>query len=266
MWSRFVALGDSFTEGLMDEVGTDGRHRGWADRVAQHLARDNPDFRYANLAIRGRLMGQVIAEQVPEAVALQPDLVSLAAGVNDALRRSYDLDASMTSLENGVRELRRNGTDVLLFAFGDPSRRSSVMGGVRERIERANSATRAIAHHYDCYVVDFWGRSVFDDDAFWDDDRLHLSPAGHELAAHAALEALGIGDESWRTPRPPSAVPGYAARATGHVRWSAQHFGPWMVRRLQGKSSGDGITPKRPFWTAVSDPSSGCGDDAQPLY
>ncbi len=250
-WSRFVALGDSFTEGLMDDVGSDGRHRGWADRTAEALAEVNPDLRYANLAVRGRLMAQVIDEQVPAAIALQPDLVSLAAGVNDALRRSYDLDASMTALENGVRALRGSGADVLLFAFGDPSRRSAVMSSVRERIARANAATRAIADHYNCMVVDFWGRAAFDDDVFWDADRLHLSPAGHALASGAALEALGVGDDRWRTPRPPSATPRLPMRAVGHARWVKDHFGPWLVRRAQGRSSGDDITPKRPGLTSV---------------
>lgn len=251
MWSRYVALGDSFTEGLMDEVGPDARHRGWADRLAARLAQRNPDLVYANLAIRGRLMPQVVAEQVPAALALQPDLVSLAAGVNDTLRRSYDLNASMTALENGVRDLRSSGADVLLFAFGDPSRRSSVMGSVRDRIARANAATLAIADHYGCYVVEFWGRAVFDDDVMWDDDRLHLSPRGHEVASLAALEALGLGDDQWRTPVSPSAVPGVPQRAWGHARWARHHFAPWLIRRVQGRSSGDDVTAKRPELTPL---------------
>jgi lysophospholipase L1-like esterase len=245
-WSRFVAIGDSFTEGLMDDVGPDGRHRGWADRTAEVLAVDNPGFTYANLAVRGRLMKQVMDEQVPAALTLAPDLVSVAAGVNDTLRRSYDLDASMTALENGVRALRGSGADVLVFAFGDPSRRSSVMSSVRDRIARANSATQAIAEHYGCMVVNFWGRAVFDDDVFWDGDRLHLSPAGHALASAAALQALGVGDERWRTPAPPSAIPPLPMRAVGHARWAKDHFGPWLMRRVQGRSSGDDVTPKRP--------------------
>ena len=62
-WRRFVALGDSFTEGLMDEVGPDGRHRGWADRVAEALAArasaEGADgIEYANLAVRGRLVAR----------------------------------------------------------------------------------------------------------------------------------------------------------------------------------------------------------------
>ena len=245
MWSRYVALGDSFTEGLMDGIGPDGRHRGWADRVACALYADNLDLLYANLAVRGRLLPQVVEEQVPAALALNPDLVSLAAGINDTLRRSYDLHASMTVLEHGVRQLRASGADVLLFAFGDPSRRSLVMRSVRHRIQAANAATRAIAERYGCYVVDFWGCAAFDGDEMWDEDRLHLSPEGHALAARAALEALGTGDDSWRTPRP-VASPGPVRRGAGHARWASRHFAPWVLRRLQGRSSGDAVLPKRP--------------------
>ncbi|MFZ4511151.1 MAG: SGNH/GDSL hydrolase family protein [Candidatus Nanopelagicales bacterium] len=246
MWSRYVALGDSFTEGLMDETGPDGRHRGWADRLACQLQTVNPDLLYANLAIRGRLLGQVVDEQVPQALALNPDLVSIAAGVNDTLRRSYDLHSAMTSLENAVIAFRGSGADVLLVAFGDPSRRSRVMSSVSGRIAAANAATLAIAQHYGCRVVEFWGCAAFDDDSFWDEDRLHLSSSGHALAARAAADALGIGDDTWRTPQPLTDAGGPLHRGAGHVRWARQHFAPWLARRLRGQSSGDMITPKRP--------------------
>lgn len=248
MWTRYVAIGDSFTEGLMDVMGPDGRYVGWADRVAATMARTSPGLRYANLAVRGKLARQVLEEQVPQARALKPDLVTLAAGVNDALRRSYDLGESATALENAVRTLREDGADVMVVAFGDPSRRSAVMGSVSQRIARANDATRAIASHYGCMVLDFWDVAAFDDDAFWDEDRLHLSSRGHQLAARAALEALGYGDDSWRTPgalaRPAPAL----ARLGGHAAWAGRHLGPWLTRRLRGRSSGDGIVAKRPEW------------------
>lgn len=245
MWSRYVALGDSFTEGLMDDIGPDGRHRGWADRLACALAEVNPSLLYANLAVRGRLLPQVVEEQVPRALALEADLVTLAAGVNDTLRRSYDLHASMTALDHAVAALRASGADVLLVAFGDPSRRSRVMGSVRERIRAANSATRAIADHRGCYLVDFWGVAAFDGDDAWDDDRLHLSPRGHELATAAALQSLGLADDGWRTPGPLPAPPGPIAWVGGNARWAGRHFAPWLGRRLRGRSSGDGLAPKR---------------------
>ena len=244
-WSSFVAMGDSFTEGLMDDLNGQGRHRGWADRVAEVLATRVPEFTYANLAIRGRLTAQVATEQVPIAVSMGADLVSYAAGVNDVLRRSYNPHEAATSVEKSVRELRDGGSDVLLFAFGDPSRRSTIMGSVRSRLRIYNSAINAIARRYDCYLVNFWDVAAFDQDEFWDVDRLHLSPAGHQLAASCALQALGLSDAHWRTPAPIEPKPLWA-RGVAHGAWLQGHLTPWLMRRVRGTSSGDGITPKRP--------------------
>ncbi len=233
----------------MDEVGPDGRHRGWADRVAQALAERSVDgIDYANLAVRGRLVRPVVAEQVPTAVALRPDLASLAVGVNDTLRPHFDLDPIATAMENGVRDLRAAGSDVLLFAFGDPARRSRAMAPVRERIRSFNSAVLSIAEHYDCYLVSFWEVAAYDDDRLWDEDRLHLSPAGHELAAATALEALGLGPADWRTPAVPGPRPSLATRGRQHARWANRHLAPWVVRRMKGESSGDTVTAKFADW------------------
>lgn len=256
-WRRFVALGDSFTEGLMDEVGPDGRHRGWADRVAQALAEKAAadgagGIEYANLAVRGGLVREVIAEQVPAAMAMAPDLASIAVGVNDSLRRRFDVNPLATALENGVRELRSSGCDVLLFAFGDPARRSRAMAPVRERIRAYNSAVRSIAGHYDCYLASFWEVAAYDDDRLWDEDRLHLSPLGHRLAARTALDALGVGDPSWRTPLVPEPRASRAAQAASHVRWTTGHLGPWIARRARGESSGDRTLPKHPAWIRLT--------------
>ena len=207
---------------------------------------------YANLAIRGRLTRQVVREQVPAALELSPDLTSLAVGVNDTLRRRFDLNSAATDLETGVRRLRAAGSDVLVFAFGDPARRSKVMGSVRERIRAYNSAVEAIADRYDCYLVRYWDVAALDDDRMWAEDRLHLSPPGHRLAAHSALEGLGLGGSEWRTPAPPGPVPSLTTRTVGHARWVGGHLVPWAIRRMRGASSGDGISPKHPHWVEVS--------------
>lgn len=252
-WRRFAAVGDSFTEGMCDDLRPDGRYRGWADLVAQRLAdlagRDG--ISYANLAVRGRLVRQVVDEQVPQAVALQPDLASLAVGVNDTLRRRFDLDASATALEQGVRALRSAGSDVLVFGFGDPGRRSRVLGSIRERIRAYNTAVDGIADHYGCFVVRYWDVAAMDDDALWAEDRLHLSPQGHRVAADSVLEALGVGSAQWRTPVVPHPLPPVHQRARGHARWLTGHAGPWLARRMRGESSGDGIAPKHPEWVVV---------------
>src|ERR1700712_3009068 len=92
-WSRYVAIGDSFTEGIGDpEPQSPGGHRGWADRVAEGLAEGTDDFAYANLAIRGRLLNQIADEQVDAALELKPDLISVSAGGNDIIRPGTDPD------------------------------------------------------------------------------------------------------------------------------------------------------------------------------
>ena len=150
-----------------------------------------------------------------------------------------------------MRHLRSSGSDVLLFAFGDPARRSLTMAPVRERIRAYNSAVRAIAVAYDCYLVSFWEVAAYDDERLWDEDRLHLSPAGHDLAARTALEALGLGDPSWRTPAVPGPRPALPARVGQHARWGRRHLAPWVVRRVRGESSGDEVHAKAPVWVTV---------------
>ena len=104
-----MAIGDSFTEGLND-LYPGGGFRGWADLVAGALAAQSSpdDFRYANLAIRGRLFGHVVTEQVPLAVALAPDLVSFAAGGNDILCGT-DVDDLAALFEPAVAKLQAGG-------------------------------------------------------------------------------------------------------------------------------------------------------------
>ena len=253
MITSLVALGDSFTEGLNDVLRADGRHRGWADRVADELlvAQDLGQIGYANLAVRGRLMRQVVAEQVPVAAALRADLVTLGAGVNDALRRTFNLDCLATDLESGVRQLRAAGSEVLLFAFGDPARRSRVFGRISTRMAQLRSATLAIAQAYDCYVVDFWGVAVYDDDRLWSSDRLHLSALGHRITAQAVLDALGMGYQRWQLPLSDPPRSSWRHRRSNDLVWAGSHAGPWLARRVRRVSSGEGIVPKNSVMEAI---------------
>jgi lysophospholipase L1-like esterase len=250
---RFVALGDSFTEGLNDDIGKNGRHRGWADRFALHLDRVCPGVEYANLAVRGKKAHQVLSEQVPVAVELQPDLVSIAVGVNDALRPGATMVNVAQSLRSSVQELTSTRAHVLLFGFGDPGRRSRLMSAVRDRLMQYHELTLAVAEEYDCTVVDFWGRAVFDDDRYWSNDRLHLSPEGHALAAQAALHAMNLADDSWLTPRSAELPRPLPTRVARHVAWAGSHMTPWILRRVRGVSSGDGVAPKLPRCVAIAD-------------
>lgn len=254
-FTRFVALGDSFTEGLDDERA-DGSYRGWADRFAEHLGAASPDLQYANLAVRGKKIDQVVDEQVPAAVALSPDLTSIAAGINDVLRPSVDVDRVGERLAEGVAALRQAGSQILLTCVGDPARRSVAMRPLAKRINAYDQHVRQIADTYDCYLMDFWGVALFDDPRCWSVDRLHLSQIGHERVSRAAWEAVGGADDGWRAALPPAAGDSWLTARVSDAQWVWSHLGPWVGRRLRGVSSGDGLSAKRPDLTPVAVPSA----------
>ena len=268
MITRFVALGDSFTEGLDDQLRSDGRHMGWADRVSRQLPlRQRIDsVQYANLAIRGRLTRQVIEEQVPAAVELRPDMTSIAVGVNDVLRRDFDLDTVATDLERAVRALRTHGSDVTIFAFGDPTRRSQVLGSIAGRIQGLRTATLAIAQAYGCSLVDFWGAARFDDERLWSADRLHLSSQGHAVTAEAVLDTWGLGDSSWRAPDSDPPRNRWVNRRVADGRWLGAHALPWLGRRVRRVSSGFGVQPKDPVLRTIHNPRASSPQVAGALF
>jgi lysophospholipase L1-like esterase len=249
----FVAIGDSFTEGLNDPA-PDGGFRGWADLVAGALAAQRPGtltLRYANLAVRGRLVAQVVTEQLPRAVELAPDLVSLAAGGNDILRGD-DVDELAAAFEPAVAKLQAAGCRVLIFTGFDP-RMFPVIRLLRGRIAAYNMHLRGIADEHGCDLVDLWSMRALKDTRAWSPDRLHLTTEGHRQVAWRVCEVLGIPpDEDWRVPppaRPPAARPGrspWLAARRQDARWAREYAGPWLRRRLGGTSSGDGVLPKRP--------------------
>jgi lysophospholipase L1-like esterase len=246
----FVAIGDSFTEGLNDP-GPGGGFRGWADLVAGALSAQRPGFRYANLAIRGKLLGQVVAGQVPRAVELAPDLVSLAAGGNDILRGD-DVDALAVMFETAVAKLQAAGCRVLVFTGFDP-RMFPVIRLLRGRIAAYDMHLRGIADSRGCDLVDLWSMRALKDIRAWSPDRLHLTTEGHRQVARRACEVLGIpADADWQAPPPaplPAARPGrslWLAARRQDARWAREYAGPWVRRRLDGTSSGDGLPPKRP--------------------
>lgn len=241
----FVAIGDSFTEGLSDP-GPAGAFRGWADRVAEGLAPRVGALRYANLAVRGKLVRQIVGEQVPEAIALKPDLVALSAGGNDIIRPGGSPDRVARVFESGVARLREAGARVLICTAGDLGGQP-VMRHLRGRVATYNMNLWGIAQKYDCPVVDLWWMRVLQDRRAWNEDRLHLSSDGHRRVALRALEVLGVTpEEDWRAPLPPDEAVGWSTARHEDLRWAREYLVPWVRRRIRGVSSGDGRVAKRP--------------------
>ena len=277
----FVALGDSFTEGLNDPA-PGGGFRGWADRLAGLLAAQYPGLRYANLAVRGKLLREIVAEQVPAAAAMSPGLVSLAGGGNDMLRLGADPDTLAELFDVAVARLQAAGAGVLIFTGSDPVG-IPVLRLLRGKIAAYNMHLRAIADARDCYLVDLWSMRFLRDMSAWSADRLHLSPESHQRVALRAAEVLGIpGAGDWRgladdagsgeagavetavktlagagtetgvLARPGVARAAWVAARREDARWAREYLLPWVNRRLHGTSSGDGLPGKRPSLQPVN--------------
>lgn len=251
-WRSFVAVGDSFSEGLDDPDPHGGGFRGWADLVAATLAAQVDDFSYANLAVRGRLFHQVVDEQLPQALAMRPELVSFAAGGNDVLRRSFDPAALVRRFDATVGELRGAGADVILFRFADVTSRLPGRRLIAPRVAVLNEAVVATAQRYGAVLVDLWSDDDFGNPALWSADRLHLSTAGHRRVAAHVLAGLGVAPDPqwWYRPAPAPRRRWLAARSDDLV-WVGQHLAPWLKRRLVGRSSGDRVVAKRPRLSPV---------------
>ncbi|OLB79603.1 MAG: GDSL family lipase [Actinobacteria bacterium 13_2_20CM_2_71_6] len=254
MWRSFVAMGDSFTEGIDDPYPEPGRYRGWADLVAARLATGVPGFAYANLAIRGRLFAPIVAEQVPVARELKPDLMSFAAGGNDALRRGFDPVRLTAGLDEVVTVLRADGADLLMFNFAPANLRLPGRNIFQSRARLLNPSVAEVAERHGARLVDLWSDGELSNPLFWSVDRLHLNPYGHRRVAGHALTALGIApDPTWSDPPPSAPVPSWTASRVDDARWVGQHLAPWVRRRLTGRSSGDNRVPKRPTLGPLAD-------------
>lgn len=261
---RLVCVGDSFTEGMSDGRRPDGQYRGWADRVAEALAQqhaaDGTAVRYANLAVRGKLLDQVVAEQLDPALALAPTLTTFHAGPNDVLRRGTDLTGLCRRYDAAVARVVEGSEGVLLFtSIGRAGGQGRLAAWLAGRFSRFNDNVREVAARHGARLVDLEPVDVLTDRRVWDLDRLHLNAAGHARVAAAVLEQLGVdrpdllGGEPgwWREPLPEDSTVSRRVALAADVVWARRHLLPWLGRRLTGRSSGDGRQAKDPVLRLV---------------
>jgi len=251
-WRRFVALGDSTTEGLMDPDGAGG-WRGWADRIAERLAESQDGIAYANLAVRGRRAGRIRAEQLPVALALNPDLASVLAGMNDLIGPRFRLAEVAGEVDAMLEALTGAGATALVFTIPYPGRANPLTVPIRPRFVALNESIRASARRTGAVLVDLARHQVGRDPRLWSEDRLHGSPEGHRRIAEGAAQALGLpgSDAAWTDPMPLAARRPVAEVAAAELDWHRRHFLPWLAAGIRGRSVAENPGPKRPALSPV---------------
>jgi lysophospholipase L1-like esterase len=243
---RYVAVGDSFTEGVGDP-GPDGTFRGWADRFAELLAAKRGEVAYANLAVRGLNTRQIVETQLAPAVALQPDLVSAVAGMNDLIRPKLDFRQFVADLDQLIGGLAATGAQVLTATLPTPAQGTPLPTPLRrqlvKRLGLANAFTRRIAAVHGALCLDL---AVMMPPGIggWSDDRLHPGPDGHRAAAEACIGLLdGAPPRRLAVTEIVEADPGEPSLAD-QLRWARQFLVPWMKRRIRRETSSAGVAAK----------------------
>lgn len=254
VFHRYVALGDSSTEGLEDPR-PDGRHRGWADRLAEHVAAAQSEpLLYANLAIRGRKTRQIREEQLAPALAMRPDLASVFAGTNDVIRSDCDLDGVVADLRVMHRALRDAGATVITITMPDLSAVTPVARRIAPRLLAFNAQVRGLCAEEGSLLLDVAAYPEATDSRLWHADRLHGNSEGHRRIAAGLATVLGIPghEDAMNAELPPLRESSALTRAVDDVTWGLRYLVPWIWRRMRGRSSGDNVQPKRPELAPVN--------------
>ncbi len=246
--NQFIALGDSLTEGLSDKY-PDGSYRGWADRVADEISKQNPDFRYANLAVRGKLIEQVVEDQLQVALPWMrgsQTLVTFHAGANNVLRPKFEPNQVFETYAGAVAQIAATRSNILLFTVREVSNpQTKTQHYWNQRFGPFNENVKRVAAEFGATVMDANSREVFGDPRMLASDRLHLSTEGHRRVAAAVLRAIDLPhDSDWQDPMPPYKPAPAPIRLVGSITWGTAFLVPWAIRRITRKSSGDGREAK----------------------
>lgn len=252
-YRRYVALGDSQTEGLWDGDDETGL-AGFADRLAVMLDDIRPGLHYANLAIRGKQIHHVLHEQLPRALEMRADLITLCIGMNDMTRPGPGFERALEQLDEVHRHLAASDATVVTTTFPDLARILPIGRVLAKRVVAINARIRVAAQQHGFLLVDLSAAPSMTQPDTWSIDRVHGSPKGHMLFAAAAAEALGLpgSSHSWALADPAAAQPSLRARMYSQVLWTQNMLMPWLWTHLRGKSVGEGRTPRRPALAALT--------------
>ena len=246
-FERYVAVGDSSTEGLMD-VDEGGHFRGWSRRLAARIAELQDELLYANLGVSGLTTRQIRDTQLSHAISMEPDLVTIFSGTNDVISARFDGDAVERDMELLQRTFVESGATVVTFTLPNLTAIMPIARLIAPRIHRMNEAVRSTAARTGTRVVDFASYPVATDNRLWHEDRIHANSHGHARIAAALMGALELPgtDDAWSKNLPSVASPSFATRLTAEIAWTFRYLIPWMGQGLAAAITKNKETPQHP--------------------
>lgn len=196
MWKRFVAIGDSFTEGIGDEV--EGiTLKSWVDHFVQLCVND---IEYVNFAKRGLVTKEIRLQQLEKALTFKPDLVSLIAGANDVLKGRWNHQAYKNEMEFMIDKLSKTDADIIIANLPDFTVRlpfsSEKKQVIQEQLLEANDVIRSLSREYKLHHIDFWNHQLVNDNTLWSTDLIHPNSKGYVKVAELIFNSLPVHDSS----------------------------------------------------------------------
>ena len=190
---RFVVLGDSTSAG----IGSGGAEFAYPTLLAERLAEDTGKrVELTVLGISGARTADVLADQVPQVAALEPDLVFLGIGANDVTHLTPldeiqdDMDAILERLaETGADIAVAGAPDMRVYAWHQPLRYITYLRG-----KQVADAIEEVAHEKNVAVVELaeeTGRFFAEEpEAHFSEDEFHPSALGYQRWADAIYPVL----------------------------------------------------------------------------
>ena len=237
-FERYVALGDSSTEGIDDPDGAGG-YRGWSRRLAERISQAQGGLHYTNLAVRGLTTAQVRERQLDAALALRPDLATVFCGTNDVIRPRFDALAVAADILGMHRALAQGGATVLSFTLPDLTPLMPLARLISPRIAALNQALTQASLSSGSILVDLAAHPVATDPRLWSEDRIHANSHGHARIAEALAHALGLpgSNPDWRQPFATALDQTRRQWWLAELRWVRRHLLPWMRAGLLRRPS-----------------------------
>lgn len=245
-YGSYVAIGDSLSEGLGDfTFHKTRRYNGWTDRLAGLLALEaqeqNREFHFANFALRGSKIKNIMGWQLEKALQVNADLVTVMAGSNDLTVAPEKLPELRSIYRDGLQQLVESGSDVIISNTINPLH-LRVFKPLRYRAERMSDLITGLGHEFNIPVLDLYGIEHFSDICFWADDMVHFSGHGHIKVANEAAKLLDLKYSFREAEHYERIAPVRGIKET--LRWIHKDVIPFTHRKLKGVTSGDGMSPK----------------------